>query len=60
MGYSMEPMMAMLQATMMMTRACANECMMHAEMSDHAKMCAEVCMNCASACEAMMASMKMA
>jgi len=59
-GYDMSTMMAMLEATMMMCRACADECMMHAEMSDHCKMCAEVCMNAAMACESLKASMTVA
>ena len=58
MGYDMASMMACLEATMMMAKACADECMMHAEIIDHAKMCAQVCMNCMTACEAMMNSMK--
>jgi hypothetical protein len=60
MGYDMASMMAMLEACAMMCRACADECMMHAEMSDHCKMCAEVCMNCAMACDALKASMTVA
>jgi len=59
-GYDMSSMMAMLEATMMMCRACADECMMHADMSDHCKMCAEVCMNAAMACESLKASMTVA
>jgi hypothetical protein len=58
MGFDAGSMMAMLEATMTMCRACADECMMHADMSDHCRMCAEVCMNCAMACEALMGSMK--
>ncbi|HEV7956289.1 MAG: hypothetical protein JWL94_90 [Microbacteriaceae bacterium] len=58
MGHDMGSMMAMLEACMMMNKACADACMANAEMSDHAKMCAQVCMDCANACEAMMTSMK--
>jgi hypothetical protein len=60
MGYDTASMMSMLEATMMMCRACATECMMHAEMSDHCKMCAEVCTNAVAACEAFKASMPVA
>ena len=56
-GYDMSSMMAMLEATMMMCRACADECMMHADMSADCKMCAEVCRQCAAACQAMIDSM---
>jgi hypothetical protein len=42
----------------MMCRACAEQCKMHASMSDDAKMCAQVCENCATACEALAGTMK--
>jgi hypothetical protein len=48
----------MLNATAMMCRACAEQCMTHADMSDDAKMCAQVCQNCATACETLAGSMK--
>ncbi|GGF21931.1 hypothetical protein GCM10011399_14580 [Subtercola lobariae] len=48
----------MLETTMAMCKACADECMMHAEMSEHCKMCAQACMQCMEACEAMLTSMK--
>ncbi|WP_258046187.1 hypothetical protein [Leifsonia shinshuensis] len=53
----MAAMMAMLQATSAMCRACADDC---GGMGDSASatMCAQVCRNCADACDAMMASMK--
>jgi hypothetical protein len=60
MGHDMASMMGMLEATMMMCRTCATECMMHAEMSDHCRMCAEVCTNAVAACEALKASMPVA
>jgi hypothetical protein len=60
MGYDAASMMGMLEATMMMCRACADECMMHAEMSDHCRMCAEVCTNAVAACEALKSSMPVA
>jgi hypothetical protein len=59
-GYDAASMMGMLEATMMMCRACADECMTHAEMSDHCRMCAEVCTNAVAACEALKASMPVA
>jgi hypothetical protein len=58
MGFDMGAMKAMLDATATMCRACAEQCMTHADMSDDAKMCAQVCQNCASACEALAGSMK--
>ncbi|WP_188510734.1 aldehyde dehydrogenase [Conyzicola nivalis] len=59
-GYDMASMMGMLEATMMMCRACATECMMHADMSDHCAMCAEVCTNAVTAMEELKASMPVA
>ncbi|MCU1580848.1 MAG: hypothetical protein QOD27_497 [Microbacteriaceae bacterium] len=56
MGFEMAAMKAMLDATAIMCRACAEECMTHGD-SDDAKMCAQVCQNCASACEALSGSM---
>jgi hypothetical protein len=58
MGFEMAAMTSMLNSTAMMCRACAEQCMTHAEMSDDAKMCAQVCQNCATACEALAGSMK--
>jgi hypothetical protein len=57
MGFDMAVMKAMLDTTAMMCRACAEQCMMHASMSDDAKMCAQVCDNCATACEALAGTM---
>ncbi|MGN6763061.1 MAG: hypothetical protein ACTHJI_17240, partial [Leifsonia sp.] len=54
----MAAMMSMLQATSAMCRACGDDCMGMGDASASAKMCAQVCMNCADACDAMMASMK--
>jgi hypothetical protein len=59
-GYDLASMMGMLEATMMMCRACATECGMHAEMSDHCAMCAEVCTNAVAAMEDLKASMPVA
>jgi hypothetical protein len=59
-GMHMESMLAMLQAMVVMSTACAEECMTHADMSDDCKMCAEVCRQCAVACETIMDSMEMA
>lgn len=58
MGHDRASMMAMLEACMTMNKACADACMAQSGSSDHAKMCAKVCMDCAAACEAMMASMR--
>ncbi|MEX1077903.1 MAG: hypothetical protein WED09_02190 [Homoserinimonas sp.] len=57
MGSDRASMMAMLEACMTMNKACADACTAQSGSSDHAKMCAQVCMDCAAACEAMMASM---
>jgi hypothetical protein len=58
MGMDMMSMQAMLQACVAMGRACAAECMMHADMNEACAMCAEVCTNMVMACEAMMGSME--
>jgi hypothetical protein len=58
MGFDMAVTKAMLETTAMMCRACAEQCKMHASMSDDAKMCAQVCENCATACEALAGTMK--
>lgn len=60
MGYDSQSMMAMLEACMTLCRACAAECMMHAELSTTCRLCATVCTNCAEECALMLASMKLA
>ncbi|MCS5720276.1 hypothetical protein N1027_19290 [Herbiconiux sp. CPCC 205763] len=57
-GMGMTAMMSMLGATSAMCRATAEDCMAMGDMNAAAKMCAQVCLNCADACDAMMASMK--
>jgi len=53
-------MTSMMQTTIAMCRACSAECMQHAEMSEHCRMCAMACDQCAAAMEKMMGSMSMA
>lgn len=60
MGHDRASMMAMLHACATMSRACADACMAQSGSSDHAKMCAQVCTDCAMACDAMTASMSSA
>lgn len=57
-GYDMATMMSMLETTIAMCKACAAECMMHADMREECRMCAQACMECQKACEAMLMSMK--
>jgi hypothetical protein len=57
-GWDMQVMMSMMQSTVMMARACSAECMMHAEMSEHCRMCAMACDQAVMAMEKMMGSMK--
>ena len=57
-GMHAESMMAAMQAAITMCTSCADECMMHAEMSEDCRMCAEACRQCAMACQKMMDSMK--
>jgi hypothetical protein len=54
----MPSMMAMCKAMMTMAKACADECMKHADMMEPMRMCAQACMECAKACETMMTAMK--
>jgi hypothetical protein len=36
------------------TLVCAEECEQHAEMHEHCRVCAEICVQCAKACDAML------
>jgi len=56
-GMHMASMMAMMQACSMMAKACAAECMMHADDNDMCRMCAMACQEMAKACDAMMMAM---
>jgi hypothetical protein len=56
-GMNGPAMMAMLQAMVMMCTSCADECEAMAGMSADCAMCAEVCRQCAMACQKMMDSM---
>jgi len=56
-GWDMAVMMSMMQSTTMMARACSAECMMHAEMSEHCRMCAMACDQLVMAMEKMMGMM---
>jgi hypothetical protein len=60
MGYDMTSMRAMLMACVEMGKACSAECMMHADMDEHCRMCAKACDAMVAACEKVMASMAMA
>ena len=59
-GYDMASMRAMLMATMEMGRACSAECMMHADMDEHCRMCAKACDAMVMACEKVANSMQTA
>jgi hypothetical protein len=56
-GYDMGVMRSMMTACMAMGEACAAECMMHAEMSEHCRICASACTAMVEACRSTMASM---
>lgn len=60
MGYDMASMRAMMMACVEMGKTCSAECMMHAEMDEHCRMCAKACDAMAMACEKAMSSMSMA
>ncbi|HET8779761.1 MAG TPA: hypothetical protein VFM66_06785 [Agromyces sp.] len=57
-GMDMQVTMSMMQTTVMMCRACSAECMKHAEMSEHCRMCAMACDQAVMAMEKMMGAMK--
>lgn len=57
-GLHKPSLMAMLEAMAMMARACADECSTHAADHEHHRMCAQACMDCMNACEALIGSMK--
>jgi hypothetical protein len=59
-GWDMQVMTSMMQSTIVMCRACSAECMMHAEMSEHCRMCAMACDQAVMAMEKMMGSMSKA
>jgi hypothetical protein len=56
-GMDADSMMSMMQATMTMAAACEEECMMHADMGEQHRMCAQACQQVVMASEAMMMSM---
>jgi hypothetical protein len=56
-GYDMAAMNAMMTACMAMGEACATECMQHAEMSEHCRLCASACRAMVDACSSAMAMM---
>jgi hypothetical protein len=59
-GYDMMSMRAMMMACVEMGKACSAECMMHADMDEHCRMCAKACDAMVMACEKAMSSMAMA
>jgi len=56
-GYDMEVMSAMMQACTTMGEACAEECRMHADTSEHCRICAMACDAMVDACKRSMSSM---
>ena len=58
-GYDMTSMQGMLQGCMAMGMACAEECMRHADMHDHCRICASACQQMVDACRSMMSTMGM-
>jgi hypothetical protein len=59
-GYDMEVMTSMMRACMAMGDACAAECMKHADMSEHCRICAMACRAMVDACSSAMSSMSKA
>lgn len=56
-GMMRDSMMRMLDAMMMQARACAEECMKHADEHEDCRVCADACRQCEQACSRMMDSM---
>ena len=56
-GYDMAVMGSMMTACMSMGEACAMECDMHADMSEHCRICAAACRAMVEACSMMMSAM---
>jgi hypothetical protein len=56
-GYDSAVMMPMMEACMAMGMACSAECMMHADMADHCRICAMACDAMVESCRSMMAAM---
>jgi hypothetical protein len=46
-----------LQAVIAATQVCAEECKQHAGMHEHCRVCAETCVKCTKACEAVLEEM---
>ncbi len=59
-GYDMAVMTSMMTACMAMGEACADECEMHASMSEHCRICAMACRAMVDSCRSMMAGMQSA
>jgi hypothetical protein len=57
-GWDMQVFGSMMQTTIEMCRACSAECMKHAEMSEHCRMCAMACDQAVIALEKMMNAMR--
>ena len=57
-GWDAAVMMSAMETTMAMCRACSAECMMHAEMSEHCRMCAMACDEAAASLERLLGSMR--
>lgn len=60
MGFDPMSMRAMLAACIEMGKACSMECMKHADMDEHCRMCAKACDAMVAACEKAMSGMAMA
>jgi hypothetical protein len=57
-GYDMRVMTSMMTACMAMGEACAAECAMHADMSEHCRICSSACTAMVEACRGAMSSMQ--
>lgn len=56
-GTSVETTRAMLEACRTACQVCGDECVSHAQMHEHCKVCAEACRRCEQACTELLASL---
>jgi hypothetical protein len=56
-GYDANLTRAVLESCVLACRTCGDECLRHAEMHEHCRICAEACRRCQQACEAVLAGL---
>ena len=56
-GHATEVLRGLLETCIALCRACGDECREHASMHEHCRVCADACDRCATACEALLATL---